>query len=300
MAQALADRAPDYPFHSWEDGLEKAWRRRNGRPRHHALNAFRCLRRGWLIAPLDAEMALLRAITAEEEAATTLMLALKGQRYPGAESLDPWSHVHKAGWRPFLRIVENVLAQNRLPSLKYQLRWEASPPRLDIHIPMKSLGADDDVHATPDEPLNGLLSEGKAGRSGTKVMDFEAQLQALADDSGERQMLDLIRKEANLRNQLLYAAETGITVVQHPDEFLISKRRPVSLLLTLAIAILQTPKHQLLAVQVLQAYLRTLRRMPADPFDYVGAIGPPSDVTLIVERIGDAPPKVAIQRRQGT
>ncbi|PLU07434.1 hypothetical protein BMJ29_02810 [Sinorhizobium medicae] len=61
-------------------------------------------------------MSFFRAITAEEEAATALILALKQRRYPGSEKLNPWEHLHKAAVSPFLDAVGNVLAETGMPA----------------------------------------------------------------------------------------------------------------------------------------------------------------------------------------
>ncbi len=108
---------------------------------------------------------------------------------------------------------------------------------------------------------------------------FTEQLQALADGRGAKDILAVIRADANLRNQVLYAADDGIPEVQKVDAFLLGRRRPVFILLALTIMILQTKQIQLFAVQALHAYLSALGKA-AQAFDYQAAIGPPSSLAI--------------------
>lgn len=292
-------RDAEYPFSKWDLEVAKAFSKLRGRPRHCGFNALRGLKRAWAIAPLDPEMALFRAITAEEEAATAMMSALQRRRYPGASKLDPRSHVHKAGWSPFLRTVESVMAESGFPTPRYRIDAEASPPRLDVFLPSEELGLEPGHLASPDEPLNGVMRAGRLDQGTGRIMDFQAELQRRAEAGGKQDILALIREEANLRNVLLYASDNGFTVVERPDEFLIRRRRPVMLMLTLTVAILQTPKHQLLAVQVVEGYLRAIGKIPSDLFDYDAAVGVGSDFTIEVMKVAGGKAQGRIVRSGG-
>lgn len=292
-------RDAEYPFSKWDLEVAKAFAKLRGRPRHCGFNALRGLKRAWAIAPLDPEMALFRAITAEEEAATALMFALQRRRYPGAAKLDPRNHVHKAGWSPFLRTVETVMAECGFPSPNFRIDAASTPPRLDVFVPSEELGLEPGHLASPDEPLNGLLRAGSINQGAARVMDFQAELQRQANAGGKQDIRALIRAEANLRNLLLYASDNGFTVVERPDEFLIRRRRPVMLLLTLTVAILQTPKHQLLAVQVVEGYLRAIGKIPSDLFDYDAAVEVGSDFTIEVVKVAGGQVQGRIVRSGG-
>jgi hypothetical protein len=241
-------------------------------------------------------MALFRAITAEEEAATALIFALKQRGYPGAEKLKPRDHSHKAGIAPFLRTIEAMLAELRVPTPTVQLKSEGEYPRIDLHFLSENLGLPPGSKTTPDEPLNGLLREGATGTSG-EVATFDEQLRDYANDRGASGFLAAIKQEANVRNRLLYAADDGIPVARDVDRVLIARGRPVTLLLTLTVAILQTKAHQLFAVQALEAYLRALESLPADAYDYDAALGPPADIMLTVTRSAEAAPQAQLVRR---
>ncbi len=260
-----APRAPEYPFTEWQRRTRDAVRRLKGRPRACGLNAFRCLERAWLIAALDPEMSLLRAVTAEEEAATALIFALQQKVYPGSGKLNHRQHAHKAGIYPFLRIVEGFLAECGFPAPEMTLRIDGAKPRMELRFPVGG-----GLFAQPDEPLNGVTHENPFGEP--RILDFGRQAQDHADVKGAADMLDVIRREANLRNRLLYATDEGINVVSGVDGDLLARGKPVTLLLGLAIAVLQTPMHQLFAVQVLEGYLKAIKKVPEDPFDYASAL----------------------------
>lgn len=258
-------RPAEYPFTNWNRKLEEAVGKLRGRPRHCALNATRCLRRSWLIAPLDPEMALFRAITAEEEAATALILALQQKRYPGASNLKHHSHPHKAGLTTFLRVIERFLAEVKFPVAQVTLKSDGQVPRIDVGISVPG-----GLVAMLDEPLNGITHEEED--AGHIILNFSEQSQKYAAERGAADMLTAIRSEANIRNQLLYASDEGIAVAEDVDPALIARRRPVFILLALTVMILQTPMHQLFAVQVLRSYLLALKAIPEDAFDYEAAL----------------------------
>lgn len=290
-----ASRASDYPLLPIHELFEIAVRKLRGRPRHCAINAIRSLRRAWKIAAIDPEMAAFRAITAEEEAATALIFALQRRRYPRANELDSYKHAHKAGLTPFLRAIESMIAESPLPRPKIVLKHTEDPPRIDIFFDGAALGIPGDLSVSPEEPLQGVLSHGNA-ESGSEVAMFTEQLQALADGRGAKDILAVIRADANLRNQVLYAADDGIPEVQKVDAFLLGRRRPVFILLALTIMILQTKQIQLFAVQALHAYLSALGKA-AQAFDYQAAIGPPSSLAIKIVSSLEGPPIASIEQR---
>lgn len=287
-------RAHGYPFTEWQEKLIEAVPKLKGRPRHCAINAFRGLKRAWLIADLDPEIAYFRALTAEEEAATALIIALKHRRYPGAEKLDYNYHPHKMGIAPFLGAIETVFAEGGIPSPIIKLQYESTPPRLHIGFASEKLGMSPGYLAQSDEPLDGIFLVNDDPRQSVNV--FDDALQRYARMKGSKSVLKAIQEEANIRNRLLYAADNGITKVENVDSVLLAKGRPVTLMLTLVVAILQTRKHQLLPAQALEAYLRIFDRAPDEPFDFAAAMGPPADARIEVTR-GDDGKATAILHR---
>lgn len=290
-------RPDDYPFLPYRDALHTAVLKLKRRPRHCAVNALRSLRRAWKIAAIDPEMAAFRAITAEEEAATALIFALQHRDYPRANELDWHKHMHKAGVSPFLRAVESMIAESGFPKPQVVLRYKDDTPRVDIFFAGADLGIPGDYIVSPEQPLHGVLSHGKVGEEGQAIATFSRELQILADGRGAKDILAVIRADANLRNQVLYAAEDGVPNVENVDAFLVARRRPVTLLLSLMIAVLQTKEIQLFAVQVLDAYLQALGKASGTVFDYAAAVGPPAKLSIKVRGGPDAPPVATIQQQ---
>ena len=68
-----------------EDSIKKCLREIKGRARQSAFHAFEHLDKAERIAELDPEMAVFRAITAEEEAATAVFFSLKQRGYDRAK-----------------------------------------------------------------------------------------------------------------------------------------------------------------------------------------------------------------------
>lgn len=284
------EREPEFPLTPYGEALGKAAEKLSGRPRHAALNAIRGLKRAWRIAPIDPEMAFFRAVTAEEEAATALMAALKHRQYPNASQLNFRKHTHKAGVYPFVRAIESLLAESLFPIPTVTLSYDADTPRIDIGIPSEKLGLPAGHLITPDEPLNALIRSGPPDAPRQNLVDFQDQLRAIAGGHGATDIASFIEAEANLRNKLLYASDIGWTVVENVDAGLVERRRRVLVLIGLTIAIMQTSTHQLLAVQALQAYLGALDKLPKDPVDFDSAQGPEPDRQLLITRkLGEGP-----------
>ena len=78
----------------------------------------------------------------------------------------------------------------------------------------------EDVHATPDPPLNLHI------KSDGKPISFKLQINKLATLRNVKQVEKYINDKANERNQLLYAADKGCPHLESIDSgFSLSKRR---------------------------------------------------------------------------
>ena len=109
----MEDRATDIPLNDVEKILEDKLALLPNMVGNRFRNAFKHLRKAWLLLPIDTEMSAFRAITAEEEAATALILALKMRQYPGADVLKYNNHVHKSAVFFIMREANNFLAEGR-------------------------------------------------------------------------------------------------------------------------------------------------------------------------------------------
>ncbi|HEY0012682.1 MAG TPA: hypothetical protein VGB79_07490 [Allosphingosinicella sp.] len=215
--------------------------------------------------PIDAEMSLFRAITAEEEAATALIRALKAQKYPNADRLRERQHQHKSAIWPFITAVADKMVEKNIPMPALALSTEGAP-RVELSIDIASqAGLERPLWGTPDEPFNFSLWSDRSGPF--RPHDFSEELAALAVGKGVRDIRAYVADEANLRNQLLYASETGIPSVTFSDDLLLGRRQRITVMLVLTIAVLQTQVHQLFLVQCLDALLRTIHDFDGDPVD---------------------------------
>lgn len=260
------DRPGELPLDDIHLRLEEAVEKLNPpRVRHACRSALNHLRKAWTLHPIDAEMSLFRAITAEEEAATAVIRALNVRSYPNADRLKERQHQHKAAIWPFITAIADKLAEKNIAMPTMSLRVEGKP-RIDLSIDIAGLaGLDQPLWGTPDEPFNWTFSSDRTGPF--MPHDFSEELAALASEKGARSIEAYIADEANLRNRLLYASDQGIPSVAFADSLLIGRRQRVTVMLVVTIAILQTKLHQLFLVQCLDVLLRTIARFDGDPLD---------------------------------
>src|SRR5262249_36805197 len=108
-------------------------------PRHWpAFNAVRHLNRAWRLLSSDRTVAIFYGITAEEEAATTVLRSLKARSYPGSERLKPHNHVQKNAVIPFFDGMTRILSTlQRPPEMRFLLQKQnlQQPFVLEIQLP---------------------------------------------------------------------------------------------------------------------------------------------------------------------
>ncbi|MCA1491822.1 hypothetical protein I6F11_12910 [Ensifer sp. NBAIM29] len=257
-------RQEDLPLERHHLIVEECINKLGGKIRACLRSAYRGLRLSWTLQPIDSEMSLFRAITAEEEAASALMLALKQQRYPGAHKLNPRDHSHKSAISPFLDAVGNMLAGANLPPSKLTVK-RGNRPAIHLSFDLGAFVQHTNLRfAQPDNPFNFTLRvEGKPG-----VYMFEKELLEIATGGGAESIRQHVQNEANLRNRLLYATDEGYPTVVFQNEALLRRRDRVYRLCLLTIGVLQTKQHQLFAAQCLQAFLLMLGKIVDDPIDF--------------------------------
>lgn len=287
------DRAETLPLDDMHLRLEEAVEKLSPpRVRHACRSALNHLRKAWTLHPIDAEMSLFRAITAEEEAATAVIRALKVRKYPNVERLKERQHPHKAAIWPFITAIADKMAEKNIAMPAMSLRVDGEP-RIELSIDIAGqAGLDRPMWGTPDEPFNWTFWSDRTGPF--KPHDFSEELVALASERGARNIEAYIADEANRRNQLLYASDKGIPSVAFADSLLLGRRQRVTVMLVVTIAILQTEIHQLFLVQCLDTLLRTIARFDGDPLEI-----PPIDLAVPRLELAEQPDgtmKVSIVR----
>lgn len=239
--------------------IEKKMLLLNGKIKHTARNSYHHLRKSWEIYRIDPQMSLFRALTAEEEAATGLILALKQRRYPNADRLNHYSHVHKSSFTPFLLSISAMLSEINFPTPQIILEKDG-PPRIRIQVNLAPiLHSDTPVFAEPDHPLNFLMTIDKDPSSSSKI--FDKKMKQLAEAKNVKTILEYIKIESNIRNLILYASDSGIPSVEFKHELILERLRRVHVINCITIAVLQTPDHQLFVSQCLEALLRALTKI---------------------------------------
>ncbi|HEY0013274.1 MAG TPA: hypothetical protein VGB79_10555 [Allosphingosinicella sp.] len=203
------DRPAELPLDEAHLRLEEAVQKLTPpRIRNACRNAFNHLRKAWRLHPLDSEMSLFCAITAEEEAATAVIRALRHREYPSAERLKERQHPHKMSIWPFVTAVADKMAEKKIPIPSIALRVEGEP-RIELSIDLASqAGLDWPLWGTPDEPFNFSMWSDRTGPF--KPHDFSEELAALAAGKGAHSIEAHTAAEANLRNRILYASEAGV------------------------------------------------------------------------------------------
>jgi hypothetical protein len=233
--------------------------------KHACRSAVRYLERAWLLADTMPELAFFCGITAEEESATALFQVLKKHRYVGAKGLNPWRHEHKAALHPFLVSVGRFVLPHidmLNPGFVFDIDdlskgKERLQLALDIGIPNKR------AYALP--PLSLRINADDV--SHYFESELESELANLASENGAKPIFDLVKDRANFRNQILYAAPSGIPQINKDAAlpFLLDCKTIVFSHFIAFLLIDPYSKQQPFVQQCLNAFLQMLKVAPKIP-----------------------------------
>lgn len=219
-------------------------------------NAWVHIEKAKRLIGIDNEMAVFRAITGEEEVSTGIIQALKAIDYNNANLLNTRDHKHKAGIWHLLVIISEFMQEvntNGLPSITVSEGKNELADKLLISFPSPLPGDTRLVFPTPPLDFN-ILSD-------NKKISFRKQAEKLASRHNKEKLEKFLSKEANLRNELLYATPEGYPVVKEDPTNFIANREHRILVLTYAyLLISQYKQKQLFVQQALDAYLKMLNR----------------------------------------
>jgi hypothetical protein len=221
-----------------------------GHSRNCVRSAIRHIEMAWKIKDIDPEMAVFRAITAEEEAATAIFLALKEQRYEGANKIKYKKHPYKLALEPFIRSICKFSEKwSKFPGFpfgdKFQLKivGEGKEQKLEISFHYK------EGLITSIPPLGFEIT--KTG----KPYHFEEELLEITSLKNREEFIKHIQEVANQRNQVLYAQPNGIPNVQNAEGY-IRRRKDIVFILLRVFALIYPYKEKALFVQqALSAFL---------------------------------------------
>lgn len=198
-------------------------------------------------------MAMFRGITAEEEAASGLMHCLRELDYVGADRLLPRSHIHKHALIPFVRIIglfSGQIFEKSLKEYRLHIKEEDGHNRLMLAIPLFVDG--ERKWAYPIPPLNIGV---KVGTPATPP-SYQSQISAYVDANGAKNIQSYLKKEANLRNKILYAGPDGYPeVAELEPRFIREKMTHVLILLQAYLLIEPYNDKQPYVQDVLGAFL---------------------------------------------
>lgn len=202
-------------------------------------------------------MAVFRAITAEEEAASGVMRCLSELDYPRSNELNPRNHLHKHAIFPFMEILGLFFGQTvgkHFPNINLHIKEDDGETRLTLALRVTALGVDSLAYPIP--PLNFGVSV--LGR--TEAVDYAHQITEFTKAKGIPSVKTFLKNEANLRNKILYAAPDGYPVVQELKEsFVNERRRRVLSMLNLYLLIFPYKEHQPYVAQALVAFVDLLK-----------------------------------------
>lgn len=192
-----------------------------GHSKHCARNAIHHLERAWKLREIDPEMAVFRAITAEEEAATAIFLVLKEQGYENAEKIKFKKHSYKQALEPFLRGIGKFADKwSKEPGFPFGEKYVLS---LEGKGQDKKLSLSFNFH---ERMITCIPPLGFSIMLNDRQYFFEKELLEITSGKTREDIVKHVERTANKRNELLYAQPNGIPSVGNIDGFL-KKRRDV-------------------------------------------------------------------------
>lgn len=212
--------------------------------RHCFASSLYHLEKAEVLASMDNEMAIFRAITAEEEAATGLMYCLKELNYNNAKKLKVRDHLTKSAVIPFINVILSNLGAtigNKFGDVVMKIDRESESALLTIGMPLKNCGVD--LMVWPQPPLNLYI------KSDEKKLSYKKSLSELVAEKGKRDVITYVKELANERNKLLYASPKGIPIVTGSCSDYIDKRRSRVLVLLRAFLLIYPYKEKQPLVQ---------------------------------------------------
>jgi len=220
-------------------------------------NAIAHLHKAWRLREFDSEMAVFRAITAEEEMATALIVAAQELQYANAARLKRRSHLHKLGLYPFLTLVRQFFASlNPPPEITFRINDLSTSPWLTLLV-NSPVGW---IESKP--PLNFAI---RAESTGSRPYDFRHELREHLESKGAQTLRDQLQPLVQLRNRILYASYEGRPGIAGDIAATIqwSRRRVFALLRALCL-VFPHRERALFVQQVTDAFLIAVEQINPD------------------------------------
>ena len=204
-------------------------------------------------------MAVFRAITAEEEAASGVMRCVIEMQYPSCDALNPHDHAHKHAVFPYMQVLQLFFGQTlkkHFESYNLHIKEVDGARRLTIALNVSINGVQQLAYPVP--PLNfGVSSTDTDG-----MPDYSIQINQLIAAKGKESVKAFLKSEANVRNEVLYAGPDGYPVIPTLDEsFVLERRRRVLAMVNLYLLIYPYPEHQPFVTQALSSFVKMLKHL---------------------------------------
>jgi len=221
-----------------------------GHSRHCARNSAHHMERALRLKGIDPEMAVFRAITAEEEAATAIFLILKEQGYHNAGKIKFKEHTYKQALEPFLRAISKfVETWSKEPGFPFGSEYsllllgQGSERRLSLSFQFQG------------QTITCIPPLGFSIKLNDRMYFFERELVEIASGDSRTDIIKYIKRRANRRNQVLYAQSHGIPNVISINGFLEKRRAVVVSLLRIYALIYPYTEKAIFVQQALDCFL---------------------------------------------
>lgn len=192
-----------------------------GLVRNCARSAIFHLEKSWEIKDIDPEMAVFRAITAEEEAATSIFIALKEKGYDNSQKIKFKNHTYKQAVAPFFDAIGKFISESaKLPNFPFGKNLSLSidskdgPKKLKLSVELKN-GLD----AFPIPPLHFSI------QINGSPYTFNKELTEITTGKNRKEIVNYIKELANLRNCLIYANTNGVPKINGEIDGHLQKRQ---------------------------------------------------------------------------
>jgi len=212
-------------FTNFENGCIDLLLDTKSRGRHCFRSAIDHLKKGWALRQIDPNMAVFRAITAEEEAASGLIYVLKERHHVDSEKLDPRDHRHKSAVVPFIQILgmhfKEIVEAHDMQPIRHLRKAEGDLPKhLGIGLKVKIAGVEKIAYPIPPLNLRTTISG--------LAPSYKSQTKELLQKAGASSVKQYIKGLANLRNTILYASADGVPTIEDlDDEFFYDRKKRV-------------------------------------------------------------------------
>ncbi|MCK4743358.1 MAG: hypothetical protein KAT25_06035 [Sulfuriflexus sp.] len=224
---------------------------------HCFRSAINHLELGEKLLTLDKPMGVFRLLTAEEEAASGLMFCLKECGYINANRLNPRDHNHKVSVIELFiiikKFIDDEIASRGIDIVTLQ-EQDGKRLALDIVLP-----GEDEEQRPKIRPYPPLCFDFSGQEN--KIL-YKKQIKSLLAERGVEDIKNYAKKQANRRNQLLYASSEGyLADIEIEDKFYPAQKSRVFAMLNAYLLIVPYAVNCQFIQDSLNAYLNIFTKI---------------------------------------